>query len=215
MPLGRKIINKGSRRVLPAEKPGLDKSTARKKTNNNVNVSAKSKKKKTAGYVKPNIKPSGSTSGLKPMSAPKMDKAGRKKLRMERRAAKAQLKTTRQDRLGAQAKKLGDKAKTWEGTKKGGRLARRAQRKKERAAGTRKSAVGTALKGAGLGLARGLARVGGYGGKFKKGMAAQKRQKPGANKAAGRAFQGSFSNMAKSKKPSLKGVASKLPKFGG
>ena len=88
-----------------------------------------------------------------------------------------QLASRRKKRKLSKAKGVMDKADAAARSgklRKAARLERRSIRKAERAAGKRKSAVGTALKGAGLGLARGLARVGGYGGKFKKGLASKK-----------------------------------------
>ena len=67
----------------------------------------------------------------------------------------------------SELKKRADAAGKGGNFKKAARLERRAKRQTERGAGTRKSTAGSILKGAGLALGRGLARVGGYGGKFK------------------------------------------------
>lgn len=163
---GRKIIPKSSRRVSPKESKLLQKSgTVHTNKLKGVDVSAKSKRKKTAGVVKNTVKPTESKISIK---APKKVEA-KKPSRHERRAAKMQLKTTRKDKLKKRAGKLKKKADIYAGTKKGERLAKRAKRKEERAKGTRKSAFGTALTKIGRGALGIAAAAGGEGAGLRRG----------------------------------------------
>ena len=90
-----------------------------------------------------------------------------------------QFKDSKKPKKLGRAKKVmdkADKAAKSGNLRKAARLERRSIRKAERASGKRKTAAGTALKGFGLGIGRSLARLGGYAGKFEKGLASKKKR---------------------------------------
>ena len=140
-------------------------------------LAADSSGTKNLGVKKPNvgkvsaIKSKGSIN-TKPTSSAKISKP-------EETSYQDQLASRKKNRKLRKAKGVMDKADQAAKSgklKKAARLEKRSIRKAERAAGKRKTTAGTILKGAGLGLGRGLARLGGYGGKFK-GKASDKKQK--------------------------------------
>ena len=119
------------------------------------------------------------------MKSPNKKGGGKRDWVAERAAAKQTKKFDKAARL----RKRADEAGKDGNTKKAARLQKRSQRMTERGRGERKSTAGTALKGLGLGLGRGLARLGGYGGKFKKGQASYKKPNAASKTPLGNKFR--------------------------
>ena len=219
---GSSIVSKGSRRVLPAEKQGLEKNTAAAGQSSKEVVLTAAKltpEQKEARKSNRANKSSGAKGGFniktKKLKAktPKMEtpdlvskgKEGRKKevSGSQRRANK------KKKRLLDKRNSLRSKADKYAvGDKKRDRLLKRAKRKDERAAGTRKSAVGTALQSAGRSTIQALAYAGGgpkikWGGKSsekkKKTSESQKKASEGFKKIASKKINTSIKKPKKLK----------------
>ncbi len=157
----------GSRRVSNAERPGLEKTTARKGDSPGVILTGKKKpKKKTAGIAKlptAKIKATDISKGLK--RAGQKEKAKVSKMKETQKAKEAVdsgVSNEKRNRLTKKADKLRSRIKSGEtNSRKGRRLAARAKRKEERAAGKRKSGFGTALTKVGRATFGAAAALGG------------------------------------------------------